>query len=76
MAIAFRCIETLLSTFYNAYTRFRIIHLEYIYIYIHTDENSAENSSFIANVRTAESAPLVTFSLNNAGLFRLNIHDE
>ena len=45
---------------------------KYIYIYIWAGSN--ENSSFIANVRTAESTPRVPFSLNNTRLCRLNVH--
>ena len=39
-----------------------------------TDKSSAKNSSFIANVRTTESAARVTFSLNNRTLLKVNLH--
>ena len=47
----------------------------YIYIYTHTHihiyigTGSNENSSFITNVRIAESTTRVTFTMNNVVLF-------
>ena len=49
-----------------------------IMCYTLIDESSAkvpaENSSFVVNVRTAESATRIPFSLNNTRLFRPNVH--
>ena len=40
---------------------------------IHEDESSNENSNLIGNVMTAKSGPRGIFSLNDTGLFGLNI---